>query len=113
MGRLKVGIYGLGSIGGLIAKYLLNRKWAELVCAIDIDPKKAGKDVGEVLGLNPIGVKVYSNPENALDVEKPDLIIHATVSRLKDVYEQVLTCVVRGISVISTCEELAYPWFSH
>ncbi len=49
---LSVAQYGIGPIGAEIARLLLTKPWVELVAAVDIDPKKIGKDVGEVIGLD-------------------------------------------------------------
>ncbi|HEV8660687.1 MAG TPA: dihydrodipicolinate reductase, partial [Thermoanaerobaculia bacterium] len=57
--RISVAQYGIGPIGAEIARLLLTKPWIKLVAAIDIDPKKIGRDVGEVIGLKKeVGVKV-------------------------------------------------------
>src|SRR2546428_14144983 len=48
---VRVAQYGIGPIGAEIARLLLTKPWVKLVAAIDIDPKKIGKDAGEVIGL--------------------------------------------------------------
>lgn len=40
----------------------------ELVGAVDVDPKKVGKDVGEVFGFEPLGVKVISDLDESLQI---------------------------------------------
>jgi len=44
---------------------------------------------------------------------KPDIAIHATTSSLKDAFDQISEIVKHGISVISTCEQLVYPYHSN
>ncbi|MEW6049131.1 MAG: dihydrodipicolinate reductase, partial [Bacillota bacterium] len=39
--------------------------------------------------------------------------LHSTGSRLVAVLDQLLALVESGLDVISTCEELAWPWFHH
>ena len=47
-------------------------------------------------------------------LEKPvDAVVHSTSSYLVSVMEQLLGCVAAGCCVVSTCEELAYPWRKH
>jgi 4-hydroxy-tetrahydrodipicolinate reductase len=41
------------------------------------------------------------------------VLLHATGSRLPQVTDQVLEALSHGMSVVSTCEELAFPYFSH
>jgi hypothetical protein len=38
------------------------------------------------------------------------IAVHCTGSSLERVLPQLLTCVEAGLSVVSTCEELSYPW---
>src|ERR1044072_5417711 len=59
---ITVAQYGIGPIGAEIARLLLTKPWVKLVAAVDIDPKKIGKDVGEVIGLGrEVGVKVTAD----------------------------------------------------
>jgi len=48
---ITVAQYGIGPIGAEIARLLLTKPWIKLVAAVDIDPNKIGKDVGDVIGL--------------------------------------------------------------
>jgi len=42
-----------------------------------------------------------------------DVVVHATSSYLKDVYPQIAPIAEYGVNVISTCEELSYPFVTH
>ena len=42
---------GLGPIGALVARQLASRKGFRIVGAVDIDPNKVGRDVGDVIEL--------------------------------------------------------------
>jgi 4-hydroxy-tetrahydrodipicolinate reductase len=42
-----------------------------------------------------------------------DVVVHSTSSYLQDVAEQLFACLGQGLNVISTCEELAYPFHKH
>ena len=97
--------YGIGPIGAEIARLLLSKPWVKLVAAVDIDPNKIGKDVGDVIGLGrQAGVKVTRD----LD-EKVDVVCHSTGSRLREVSAQLEDLLGRGAHVVSTCEELSFP----
>ena len=113
MDEVRVVLYGVGAVGSLIAKSLLERKGVKIVGTIDVAKEKVGKDLGEVLGLNKkIGITVSSNVDAVLSKTKPDIAIHATSSYLKDTYPQIVSIVKHGVNVISTCEELSYPYYS-
>jgi 4-hydroxy-tetrahydrodipicolinate reductase len=43
--------FGLGPIGAAIVRQAATRPGLKVVGAIDIDPAKAGRDLGEVVGL--------------------------------------------------------------
>ncbi|MBK5260464.1 MAG: dihydrodipicolinate reductase [Thermoanaerobaculia bacterium] len=102
---ITVAQYGIGPIGAEITRLLLTKSWVKLVAAVDIDPDKIGKDVGEVIGLGrEVGVKVTGE----LGV-KADVICHSTGSRLRDVAGQLKALLERGSHVVSTCEELSFP----
>ena len=107
---VKVVLFGLGSVGLEIVKILHEKRELKLVGTVDIDPDKMGKDVG-MLALNKrLGISV-SSVDAALK-KKPDIVLHATTSYLDDAYDQISAIVKNGISVISTCEELVYPYTS-
>jgi 4-hydroxy-tetrahydrodipicolinate reductase len=113
MDEVKVALYGVGAVGSLIAKSLLEKKGVKIVGAIDAAKEKVGKDLGEVLGLNrKIGITISSDVDVVLSKTKPDIAIHATSSYLKDTYPQIVSIVKHGVNVISTCEELSYPYYS-
>src|SRR5688572_2458779 len=102
---ITVAQYGIGPIGAEITRLLLSKSWVKLVAAVDIDPNKIGKDVGEVIGLGrQTGVAV--TPE--LNV-KADVVCHSTGSRLAEVADQLKDLLSRGAHVVSTCEELSFP----
>ncbi len=103
--------YGLGPIGTESAKVVLQRSGLELVGAVDIAPDKAGRDLGELLGLDgKLGVVVSADAEATLERMKPDVVIHTTSSFLAEVKEQLEICICAGANVVSSCEELFYPF---
>jgi len=113
MNRVKVVSYGVGVVGGFIAKFLLEKEGVEIVGAIDVAKDKVGKDLGEVLGLQRrLGVKVSNDLEAVFSKEDADIAIHATSSYIKDTYQQIVSIVEHGVNVVSTCEELSYPYVS-
>ncbi|MCW3993287.1 MAG: hypothetical protein NWE85_01815 [Candidatus Bathyarchaeota archaeon] len=113
MEKVKVALYGVGAVGSLIAKFLLEKEGVSIVGAIDIAKDKVGKDLGEVLGLNrKLGVKVSDNIDSVLSKVKADIAVHATSSFLKHTYPQIASIVKHRVNVVSTCEELAYPYLT-
>jgi hypothetical protein len=111
MRKVKIVLYGVGAVGDLIAKFLLEKEGVEIVGAVDTAKDKAGKDLGEVLGLErKLGITVTDDADLLLKRTRPDIAVHATSSFLKDTYVQIATIVENGVNVVSTCEELSYPY---
>jgi hypothetical protein len=106
--------YGVGPIGASIARLMRSKHAIEIVGAIDTDPAKAGRDLGEVAGAPdaPWGVIVSADAQEVLGLSA-DVVIHSTSSSLPAVMEQLLACLEAEACVVSTCEELAYPYRTH
>jgi 4-hydroxy-tetrahydrodipicolinate reductase len=114
MEELRVVCVGLGPIGKAIAKGLLEKKGLKIVGAADVAPDLIGKDLGEVLELGrKLGVTVRDDLDKLLDEVKADIAVIATKSYLPDVYPQIESCVKHCVNVISTCEELSYPYYRY
>jgi 4-hydroxy-tetrahydrodipicolinate reductase len=113
MRKLNIILYGVGAVGSLIAKFLLEKEGIEIVGAVDIASDKVGKNLGEVLGIKKkLDVKISSSTDELPSKVKADIAIHATTSYLKDSYPQIASLIKKGVRVISTCEELSYPYYS-
>jgi 4-hydroxy-tetrahydrodipicolinate reductase len=108
---IRVVHYGLGPIGSAIARLTTAQRGLQVVGGIDRDPAKAGRDLGELIGLDhPLDVEVSADATGLLRRAYPDVVIHATTSLFHEVYSQILDCVAVRSNVISTCEELVYPY---
>jgi 4-hydroxy-tetrahydrodipicolinate reductase len=113
MRKIKVVLYGVGAVGAMIAKFLLEKQGVEIVGAVDVAKDKVGKDLGEVLGINKkLGIKVTADADALLSQVKADIAIHATSSYLKDTFPQIASIIKHRVKVISTCEELTYPYYT-
>ena len=109
--QIRVVQFGLGPIGIETAKVIDKKSSFELVGGIDIDPDKAGRDLGEVCGLGKtLGRPVSADADALLHELKPDVVLHTTSSFLDKVEDQLLTCIRAGAHVVSSTEELLYPF---
>lgn len=107
--QMRVVQYGCGKMGRIIMRYL-TEKGARIVGAIDRDESLAGKDIGELMGTGRTGVQVRQDADTVLDNCAPDIAVLALQSYLTDMHKPILECVTRGISVITTAEELLFSW---
>jgi hypothetical protein len=114
MPNIRVMHFGLGPIGAAVVKQVAARPGFKIVGGIDIDPAKAGRDLGDVVGLTRrLGVKVSPDPKKALKAAKPDIVILCTSSSLKKVMPQIETILKAKVPIVSTTEELSYPGYTH
>jgi 4-hydroxy-tetrahydrodipicolinate reductase len=111
--KIKVLQFGLGPIGVRCARLAAGKENMELVAAVDIDPEKLGKDVGELDGGEKLGVKVTDDVGEVLSELKPDVALHTTSSKFDAVVPQLETLAGGGCSVVSSTEEMLFPRLKH
>src|SRR5215213_9610962 len=88
-GTIKVLHYGLGPIGAAVVKQVAERRGFKIVGAVDIDPAKVGRDLGDVAGVGRLlRVKVADDARKAIKSTKPDVVVLCTLSSLKKVLPQ-------------------------
>jgi 4-hydroxy-tetrahydrodipicolinate reductase len=81
----------------------------EVVGASTLESSDIGRPLHEVAGAKAgEAPRVAGSLAEVLEA-KPDVVVLSTGSFLPDVAEDVLACVAAGASVVSPCEELAYP----
>ncbi|HET9596125.1 MAG TPA: dihydrodipicolinate reductase [Anaeromyxobacteraceae bacterium] len=98
---------GLGPIGQAIARAALEDSGFHLVAAVD--PALAGRRLDEVLGAGP-ALTIASEPRKAFAAARGGVVLHATGSSFERVAPELEAAAEAGLSVVSTCEELAWPW---
>jgi 4-hydroxy-tetrahydrodipicolinate reductase len=93
-----------------VVKQVASRKGFKIVGAVDIDPAKAGRDLGDVAGLDrPLRIKVSADARKTIKAAKPDVIVLSTTSSLKRTLPQIESILKLKVPIVSTTEELAYP----
>jgi len=114
MPNIRVMHFGLGPIGAAIVKQVASRSGFKIVGGIDIDPAKIGRDLGDVVGLpKRLGVKVSGDAAKALKAAKPDVVMLCTSSSVKRVMPQIETILKSKTAIVSTTEELSYPFHTN
>jgi 4-hydroxy-tetrahydrodipicolinate reductase len=106
--------YGLGPIGSAVARHVVERAGVSLVGGVDIDPDKIGKDAGEAIGLGrDLGFPVDRELGQTLERTGADVVLHTTSSTFAQFKSQIVEILEAGLDVISTAEELSFPWLAH
>lgn len=108
--KIKVAVYGCGPIGLKAAEIILEKNYLELIGAVDIDPKKKGQNFGSLIGNDRINFPVSDDPESLFKNSKPDVCVLTTSSSFIKIKPQLETIIKNKINVVSTCEELSFPW---
>lgn len=105
--------FGCGAIGCAVARLAWQRPDIELVGAVDIDKDKVGRDIGEVMGIEKnLGVTITDDLDKLFAKVKADVVFHQTGSSLKTVAPQLIKLLRFGLNIVSTTEELAYPYIT-
>ena len=114
MKGLRIFQYGCGKMSVCTMRYVIENG-GEIVGAVDINPDVIGKDIGEIIGTEKVGVVVESvdKAEELLTELKPDCAIVTTMSLLADVEEALMLCAKCGVNAITTCEEAFFPMNSN
>lgn len=98
-------------MGQIAVRYALERGTIRIVGAVDPAPDKAGQDLGALCGIKKrTGVVVRSNLDAAMKGVKASVAVLTTVSSLKRLEPQVRELARAGLNIVSTCEELSFPW---
>jgi 4-hydroxy-tetrahydrodipicolinate reductase len=100
-------------MGSGIARSILSKYELNLVGVHDMRREYIGKDVGELLGLEKVDVKVYDNPMEMIDETNPDLVVIATHSFVDVVKDQILSVIKKNVNVVTIAEEMAHPFHTH
>jgi hypothetical protein len=112
--KIRVIQYGLGPIGSAVARHITERAGLELVGGVDIDPAKVNQDLGDAIGLGrPLGLPVAGTLARVLARTEADVVIHATSSYFDLFKAQIVEMLEAGLDVVSTAEELSFPWLAH
>jgi 4-hydroxy-tetrahydrodipicolinate reductase len=109
---MKVVVYGLGRVGSGVVRLLAERGHS-IAGAVCKRSQNDGRDVGEIAGIEPIGVRASTDAAAVLSSVDADVAVHATDPRLS-IAEPELTSLARvGLDVVTLTEEAAYPWGVH
>lgn len=108
MKSVKVILWGLGAMGGGMARDIVqNKKGIEIVGAIGTNPAKLGKDLGDVLEVGrKLGVIVSGDAAEVLKTPA-DIVLHSTDSFVKNVFPQLKLIVENKKNVVTIAEQMA------
>lgn len=104
---------GLGPIGIRTAQAAVDEGIAQIVAAADVNPALVGRPVSEIIGRECGAAEVFGSIAEALAGRDAQVMVLSTGSKIPDILDQVLAAVEAGVNVVSTAEELTWPWLRH
>ena len=110
--NLRILHVGLGPLGLRIQRDLLARRLGATVAAVDPARGVAGRKLGELVPGAP-DLRIAATLDEITDWEGIDVALVTTSSDLRQCAETFRALLERGVSAVSTCEELIYPWLRH
>lgn len=106
-GPVEVILFGMGSVGQAALRLALSREWLRPVGAVIGSSASARERVES--GERPADLRLSTDADLLLDQLRPEVALIATRSPIADVKDDIIRCVERGVSVVTSSEELAYP----
>ncbi|KRV76331.1 hypothetical protein [Pseudomonas citronellolis] len=101
-------VFGLGQVGRQACRYLL-RDGIEIVAAYSRS-SHLGDDLGEVVGLSKVGIRVQASSSFQAHKGLADIALFFTTSSLADLLGEARQCLENGIDVLTIAEDALYPW---
>jgi 2,4-diaminopentanoate dehydrogenase len=104
----RIVIWGTGFVGKMVIAEILKHPLFELVGVGVSNPNKVGRDVGEICGLEPVGI-IASDDVEKLIALRPDALVHygPTAAHADDNIALITRFLRAGIDVCSTSMT---PW---
>lgn len=111
---LPVIVQGLGPIGLRIAEAALGDPFVELAGAVEINPELVGRPLADVVeGAPDITIGDSVAAARAAVASDDAILVHCTGSYLDRLAPQLEAALRAGLHVVSTCEELTFPYERH
>ena len=111
---LPVIVQGLGPIGIRIAEAALGEPSLDVAGAVEINPDMVGRPLSDlVAGAPDVAVRDSVAAARADAGSGDAVLVHCTGSYLDRVAGQIEEALSHGLHVVSTCEELTYPFERH
>jgi 4-hydroxy-tetrahydrodipicolinate reductase len=108
--RVKIIQMGMGPLGKKVYQYAIERKSLQVVGAVDMNPEIIGQDIGIFCDRPSAGIPILGSLEDALEHSSADVVVVTTVSDMERITPQIEQIVKCGLPIVSTCEELSYPY---
>jgi len=108
--RIRVVQHGLGVVGKVMARVMLKKMGIEIVGAVT-RKSYVGEDLGDVVGINEkLGVIISNDLDSVLSQTRPDVMLDASSTHIKELYPIFMKALEARVNVISVAGEAFNPW---
>ncbi len=110
---IRVALWTTGHIATFAGRAILDDPELELVGCFAHSPAKVGRDVGELIGREPIGVLATGSIDELIALA-PDVVAYYSIVRQEDVgrhTEQIARLLEAGINVVSSSNLVTGRWW--
>ena len=106
--KKRVVVWGTGFVGRLVIPEIVRHPLFELIGVGVNNPEKVGKDVGQICGIDPIGITATDDLERLIALD-PDALVHygPTAAYARDNIRVISAFLRAGVDVCSTAMT---PW---
>ncbi|NBC26371.1 MAG: dihydrodipicolinate reductase [Bacteroidetes bacterium] len=106
---------GIGALGTQVLEYADAREGIRIAGVADLNPDLHGKTVQEILGRPGSSAVVSGSVQEAVEAAEtePQVAVITTVSSISGLKSQVEEAAAAGLHIVTTCEEMIYPWNQH
>jgi 2,4-diaminopentanoate dehydrogenase len=116
--RLPVLLFGVGALGALVTRAIASgQPRLDIVAAVDRDPAKVGRRLGEIVPEAASGADAVIAPDLATAIataaSKPALLLHMTVSEPELIEPELMEAIAAGLDVVSASEAMFHPALRH
>lgn len=104
---------GLGPLGIRLLRLMAERPVFSLTGAVDVNPALVGKDVADLSGNEVFRGTTVTDALPPIAQPGRAVAILTTVSTVAQIQPQIEACLNAGYHMVTTCEELTFPWHIH
>ena len=106
-------LFGLGAIGRMLARTAWSREDLHIVGAVDSDPKLVGQSLPSLWRSSSKGPRIVPDLGQIPGRGRRRTLVHASGSHLSTVIPQIEPALKAGYNVVTSCEEMSWPWNTH
>lgn len=108
---LKIVQYGLDPLGCEILRHLGGQAACEVVAAIDPGAAGSNRSISEATQVPGFeDAPVFASYDEVPSSSRPGAVFHTAGTGIKDTLEQLKPVCESGATVITSCEEMLFPW---